>query len=130
MRQGIGLAIAWGCLTSCENAGAEPVDYFADKTLVDTWINTSSINSKGLSMEAILNIVEGQTQYRFVYVSTRIPIDGKMVIEPGSTESLAQLFSNISSLSNVIFQRHGLKIIVRTPLASAGAPAKVGAIQP
>jgi hypothetical protein len=129
MFQGIGLCVAWTFLTLCGTAGAEPVDYFADRALATTWINTSSINGQGLSLEAILNLVESQTHYRFVYVSTRIPIDGKMVIEPGSTESLAQLFSNLSSLANVIFQRHGSKIVVRAPQASPGVPDKIGAVQ-
>ncbi|EIP98956.1 hypothetical protein OpiT1DRAFT_03456 [Opitutaceae bacterium TAV1] len=99
---------------------AESVNYAADEILARTHVDISSLRGRPVTLEELFALTETQTRFRFVYVANRIPVDGQLAFESGGVMTLARLFSNISSLANVVFQRRNQKIIVRGPLPDPG----------
>ena len=96
---------------------AETVDYSTDKVLLETEVNTASLHGKPVKLADVFALVESQTKLKFFYVADRIPVEGTLTLEDSGTMSLAQLFSTLSSMANVVFHRQNQTIIVRRPIS-------------
>lgn len=130
-RAALAVVVLWIGFLPTDVLRAERVDYSADELLTTTRVNLASLGTKPVAMAEVFALVETQTKLKFFYVANRIPIDGQMVFESASSISLAELFSNITLLANVVFQRHDLKVIVRAPLPNSGsAPQPPGQTSP
>jgi hypothetical protein len=117
-------AFIFGLLTVLSGAAkAETVDYLADKVLADAKINTASLHGKSVKLSDVFPLVESQTDFRFFYVADRIPLKGEMTFEGATVMSLAALFSRISLIANVVFERYDQTIIVRRAVPKSTSSA-------
>lgn len=107
----------WGCLLCLILSGgalrAETFDYFADRTLVVTTVDISTISSRTARLAEVLVLVQQQTNFEFVYMAKQIPLNDKISFESDRTITLARLFYSVSNITGVVFTRQNLKVIAR-----------------
>ncbi|AHF89888.1 hypothetical protein OPIT5_06275 [Opitutaceae bacterium TAV5] len=77
-------------------------------------IDTSSLGNRPVTLVRILQEVEKQTDFRFVYVASDLPLKTTLLLESGNTVPLDRLLKDITVMLDVVFQRYG-KIIVALP---------------
>lgn len=87
--------------------------YAKDAALVQTTVDITSINAGLIPLREVFFLIEKQTSFKFVYLSSQLPLDTRVALEAGLKISLSDLFFSLTLLTDVVFQRHDQKIIVR-----------------
>ncbi|EIP99264.1 hypothetical protein OpiT1DRAFT_03789 [Opitutaceae bacterium TAV1] len=107
--------LAATCAGGSLREGQEParISYTDDAVFVRTTVDIAPISAGPVTLRDIFTLVEQQTSFEFVYLPSQLPLDTRVAVEAGSKLSLSDLFSSLTLLTDVVFQRRDRKIIVR-----------------
>ncbi len=89
---------------------AETVNYSTDRLLVETRVDMTPLYGKSVTLAEVFTFVENQTNLNFLYVSERIPIHGRIILQLTGVKSLTELFSTLSSAAPIVFEVKGFRI--------------------
>ncbi|XAE54986.1 hypothetical protein OH491_18835 [Termitidicoccus mucosus] len=81
---------------------------------METTIDISDFRLRQVALSEIFSTIEKQTDLRFIYVASQLPLDATMSFESGDYITLARLFTAISAMVDITLLRHEKKIIVRS----------------
>lgn len=92
---------------------ADVIDYFADATLARTTIDIDVLKKQPATLPQIFALVEQQTRLKFTYLDNQLPTDRPVALEARGAVTLARLFTDLSTMLEVVFQRRGQRVVVR-----------------
>lgn len=88
-------------------------EIYADSLIPPLAIDVSSLGKHPVTLIMILQAIERQSGFCFVYVASDLPIKTTLLLETSSSTSLDKLLRNMTLMLDITFQRFGKIIVVR-----------------